>query len=67
MIAFLYVINNMRYTYQVNDQTIEAMSFKKMLKALPGKFKPGEVVQVQYKNKKNKLINKQIKVINNDD
>jgi len=57
----------MRYTYQVNDQTIEAMSFKKMLKTLPGKFKPGEVVQVQYKNKKNNLINKQIKVINNDD
>ena len=57
----------MRYTYQVNDQTIEAMSFKKMLKALPGKFKPGEVVQVQYKNKKNNLINKQIKVTNNDD
>ena len=57
----------MRYTYQVNDQTIKAMSFKKMLKALSGKFKPGEVVQVQYKNKKNNLINKQIKVINNDD
>ena len=62
MIAFLYVINNMRYTYQVNDQTIEAMSFKKMLKALPGKFKPGEVVQVQYKNKKDNLINKSITV-----
>lgn len=52
----------MRYTYQVNDQTIKAMSFKKMLKALPGKFKPGEVVQVQYKNKKDNLINKFVTV-----
>ena len=37
----------MRYSYKINnDITIEAMSFKKMLKSLASKFKEGEIVNV---------------------
>ncbi len=57
----------MRYTYKINnDITIEAMSFKKMLKSLASKFKEGEIVNVVYKNKKDNLINKDVKVGSND-
>ena len=49
-----------------NDITIEAMSFKKMLKSLSSKFKEGEIVNVVYKNKKDNLINKDVKVGSND-
>jgi len=49
-----------------NDITIEAMSFKKMLKSLASKFKEGEIVNVVYKNKKDNLINKDVKVGSND-
>ena len=57
----------MRYKYKINnDITIEAMSFKKMLKSLASKFKEGEIVNVVYKNKKDNLINKDVKVGSND-
>jgi len=49
----------MRYEYKINDDSIiiKANSFKKLLKLLSGKFKPGEVVKISYTNKKNhKLI-----------
>ena len=57
----------MRYTYKINDGTeIQAMSYKKMLKSLASKFKEGEIVNVVYKNKKDNLINKDVKVGSND-
>ena len=48
----------MRYEYKINDDSIiKANSFKKLLKLLPGKFKPGENVKISYISKnKNKLI-----------
>ena len=48
----------MRYEYKINDDSIiKANSFKKLLKLLPGKFKPNETVKISYINKnKNKLI-----------
>ena len=57
----------MRYEYKINDDSIiKANSFKKLLKLLPGKFKPGENVKISYINKnKNKLI-KFIKVKKSD-
>ena len=47
----------MRYEYYIKDQqgkeeVIKGMSFKKLLKQLNNKYKPGEVIQVKYKNKK---------------
>ena len=47
----------MRYTYLIKDQQgkeeeYKAMSYKKLLKQLNNKYKPGEVIQVKYTNKK---------------
>ena len=56
----------MRYTYNVNGILHKAMSFKKMLKTLPSRFKEGEVVSVEYRNKKDNLIKKDVKVGSND-
>ena len=70
----------MRYKYKVRElaptkndivevgeaKQMEAMSFKKMLKSLASKFKEGEIVNVVYKNKKDNLINKDVKVGSND-
>ena len=50
----------MRYTYKINnDKTIEAISFKKMLKKIVSQF-PKQIVHVSYKNKKNNNIEKNI-------
>ena len=55
----------MRYKYKVANEklgletTIEAMSFKKMLKSIVSKF-PKQNVFVSYKNKKDHLIEKNI-------
>ena len=57
----------MRYSYLINDnETIEANSFKKLLKILPGKFKPGENVKISYINKKKHKLLKFIKVKKSD-
>ena len=57
----------MRYSYLINDnETIEANSFKKLLKLLPGKFKPGENVKISYINKKKHKLLKFIKVKKSD-
>ena len=47
----------MRYVYNIKDEqgnqeTINCMSYKKLLKQLNNKYKPGEVIQVKYTNKK---------------
>ena len=57
----------MRYTYKIKikdkEETIEAMSFKKMLQSLVLKF-PKQLVTCCYKNKKNRL---QTKIIDTKD
>ena len=57
----------MRYTYLIKDQqgnqeTLKAMSFKKCLKQLNNKYKPGEVIQVKYTNKKDHDLLKYVKI-----
>ena len=57
----------MRYTYLIKDQqgnqeTINCMSFKKLLKQLNNKYKPGEVIQINYTNKKDHELLKYIKI-----
>nr|BAR39566.1 hypothetical protein [uncultured Mediterranean phage uvMED] len=57
----------MRYTYlikdkQGNQETINCMSFKKLLKQLNNKYKPGEVIQINYTNKKDHDLLKYVKI-----
>ena len=57
----------MRYIYNIKDEqgnqeTLQAMSYKKLLKQLNNKYKPGEVIQVKYKNKKDHDLLKYIKI-----
>ena len=57
----------MRYTYLIKDQqgkeeTLKAMSYKKLLKQLNTKYKPSEVIQVKYTNKKDHELLKYIKI-----
>ena len=57
----------MRYTYLIKDQQgkeeeYKAMSYKKLLKQLNSKYKEGEVIQVQYKNKKQHKMLKYVKI-----
>ena len=57
----------MRYTYLIKDQqgnqeTLKAMSYKKCLKQLNNKYKPGEVIQINYTNKKDHDLLKYVKI-----
>ena len=57
----------MRYTYLIKDQQgkeeeYKAMSYKKLLKQLNTKYKPGEVIQVKYTNKKDHELLKYVKI-----
>ena len=57
----------MRYIYNIKDEQgnqeqLKAMSYKKLLKQLNNKYKPGEVIQVKYKNKKDHNLLKYIKI-----
>jgi len=57
----------MRYTYLIKDQegnqeTINCMSYKKLLKQLNNKYKPGEVIQINYTNKKDHELLKYVKI-----
>ncbi len=57
----------MRYVYNIKDEkgnqeTINCMSFKKLLKQLNNKYKPGEVIQVKYTNKKDHELLKYVKI-----
>ena len=57
----------MRYTYLIKDQQgkeeeFKAMSYKKLLKQLNNKYKPGEVIQVKYTNKKDHELLKYVKI-----
>ena len=58
---------NMRYVYNIQDEqgnqeTINCMSYKKLLKQLNNKYKPGEVIQVKYNNKKDHELLKYVKI-----
>ena len=57
----------MRYIYNIkdeqgNEEQLKAMSYKKLLKQLNNKFKEGEVIRVNYKNKKDHDLLKYIKI-----
>jgi len=57
----------MRYTYLIKDQQgnqeqLKAMSYKKCLKQLNNKYKPGEVIQINYTNKKDHELLKYVKI-----
>ena len=57
----------MRYIYNIKDEqgnkeTLQAMSYKKLLKQLNNKYDPGKIVQVKYKNKKDHDLLKYIKI-----
>ena len=57
----------MRYVYNIKDEqgnteTLKAMSYKKLLKQLNTKFKPGEVIQINYTNKKDHELLKYVKI-----
>ena len=57
----------MRYVYNIKDEkgnteTLQAMSYKKCLKQLNNKYKPGEVIQVKYTNKKYHDLLKYVKI-----
>ena len=57
----------MRYTYLIKDQQgkeeeYKAMSYKKLLKQLNTKYKPNEVIQVKYTNKKDHALLKYVKI-----
>jgi len=57
----------MRYIYNIKDEqgnteTLQAMSYKKLLKQLNAKFKPNEVISVKYKNKKDHELLKYVKI-----
>jgi len=57
----------MKFIYNIKDEqgnteTLKAMSFKKCLKQLNNKYKPGEVIQVKYTNKKNHELLKYVKI-----
>ena len=57
----------MKFIYNIEDEqgnqeTLQAMSFKKLLKQLNNKYKTGEIIQVKYKNKKDHDLLKYIKI-----
>ena len=63
----LWYLCNMKFIYNIKDEqgkeeTLKAMSYKKQLKQLNTKFKPGEVIQVKYTNKKDHELLKYVKI-----
>ena len=57
----------MKFIYNIEDEqgnkeTLQAMSYKKLLKQLNNKYKEGEVIQVKYKNKKDHNLIKYVKI-----
>jgi len=57
----------MKFIYNIKDEqgnqeTINCMSYKKLLKQLNNKYKPGEVIQINYTNKKDHELLKYVKI-----
>ena len=55
---FIYLIKD----EQGKEETLKAMSYKKLLKQLNNKYKPGEVIQINYTNKKDHDLLKYVKI-----
>jgi len=56
-----------RYSYNIKDQlgkeeAINCQSYKKLLKQLNSKYKEGEVLKINYTNKKNHELLKYVKI-----
>ena len=56
----------MKFIYNIEDEqgnkeTLQAMSYKKLLKQLNNKYKPNEVIQINYTNKKDHELLKYVK------
>ena len=63
----LWYLCNMKFIYNIKDEqgnkeTLQAMSYKKLIKQLNNKYKVGEVISVRYKNKKDHELLKYIKI-----
>ena len=57
----------MKFIYNIEDEqgnkeTLQVMSYKKLLKQLKSKYKEGEVIRVSYQNKKRHDLLKYIKI-----
>ena len=57
----------MRYTYNIKDkqgnqETLKAMSYKKLVKQLNNKFSEGQIISVKYQNKKGHDLVKYVKI-----
>ena len=57
----------MKFIYKIKDEqgnqeTLRAMSYKKLVKKLNNKYEPGKIVQVKYKNKKDHELLKYVKI-----
>ena len=57
----------MKFIYNIKDEqgkeeTLKAMSYKKLLKQLNTKFKPNEIISIKYKNKKDHELLKYVKI-----
>jgi hypothetical protein len=57
----------MKFIYNIkdeqgNEQTLQAMSYKKLVKQLNNKYEPGKIVQVKYTNKKDHEVLKYVKI-----
>ncbi len=57
----------MKFIYNIKDEqgnteTLKAMSYKKLLKQLNTKYKPSEVIQIKYTNKKDHELLKYVKI-----
>ena len=57
---------NMRYVYNIKDEqgnkeTLQAMSYKKLLKKISSKYKK-QIVQINYTNKKDHHLIKLVKI-----
>ena len=57
----------MRYIYNIKDdegnqETLKAMSYKKLVKQLNNKFNKGQIISVKYQNKKGHDLLKYVKI-----
>ena len=57
----------MKFIYNIKDEqgnqeTLRAMSYKKLVKKLNNKYEPGKIVQVKYTNKKDHELLKYVKI-----
>ena len=66
-VIYLSTLMKYRYSYNIKDQSgkeevINCQSYKKLLKQLNSKYKEGEVIQINYTNKKDHNLLKYVKI-----